>query len=77
MPPIPIPKPSYLAGCEYLGAFSSERRWRTHGGDRIFTWDCRHGEIEVFNKRGRHLGVIDSINGNQIKDAVPGRKINV
>ena len=35
-----------------------------------------HGEIEVFNKRGWHIMVLDS-EGNYIKDAVKGRRINV
>lgn len=73
----PIPKPSYLEDCEYLGAFSGERRWRSSDGKRIFTWDSLHGEIEVFNRRGRHLGAIDPIHGNLIKDPVPGRTIDV
>lgn len=73
----PIPKPSFLDGCDYLGAFSGERRWRSSDGKRIFTWDGLHGEIEVFNKRGRHLGAIHPIHGNLLKDAVPGRTIDV
>jgi hypothetical protein len=74
---IPIPKPSILNGCDYLGAFSGERRWRSRDGKRIFTWDSLHGEIEVFNKRGRHLGAIHPVHGNLLKDAVPGRTIDV
>lgn len=77
MTAIQIPKPSFLDGCEHLGAFSGERRWRSFDGKRIFTWDSLHGEIEVFNKRGRHLGAIDPAHGNLLKDAVPGRTINV
>ncbi len=77
MTPVPIPKPSYLDGCDYLGAFNSERRWRSKDGKRVFTWDSLHGEIEVFNKRGRHLGALDALDGHQTKSAVPGRTINV
>lgn len=77
MPPVPIPKPSFLDGCDYLGAFNGERRWRSKDGKRVFTWDSLHGEIEVFNKRGRHLGALDALNGNKTKSAVPGRTIDV
>ena len=77
MAPKPIPKPSYLDGCEPLGVFGSERRWRSADGKRIYTWDSLHGEIEVFNKRGNHLGVIEAIHGHVIKEAVRGRKIDV
>jgi len=75
--PKPIPRPSILDGCTPLGAFNKERRWRSADGNRIYTWDSLHGEIEVFNKRGRHLGAVDPITGSLVKDAVPGRKINV
>jgi hypothetical protein len=77
MPPKSIPKPSFFDGCEYLGVYSGERRWRSVDRKRIYTWDSLHGEVEVFNNRGRHLGAIDAINGNLIKDPVPGRKIDV
>jgi hypothetical protein len=42
----------------------------------LFTWDSLHGEIEVYNGRGKHLGVMDA-NGKVIKTAVEGRKIDV
>jgi hypothetical protein len=43
----------------------------------LYTWDALHGEVEVFNARGKHLGVIDAKSGDWIKVAVPGRKIDV
>lgn len=72
-----IPRPSILDDFEYIGARSGERRWRSNGGKRIYTWDSVHGEVEVFNARGKHLGVLDPITGKQIKLAVPGRTIDV
>ncbi len=44
--------------------------------DKYYMWDGLHGEIEVYNKRGYHIMVLDPY-GNKIKDAVRGRKINV
>jgi len=41
-----------------------------------YTWDSLHGELEIFNKNGRHLGVADPITGALIKPAVRGRKIS-
>lgn len=73
---IPIPKPSFLDECESLGAFNNQKRWRSKDGKRLYTWDSLHGEIEVFNIRGKHLGVLN-IKGDLIKDAVKGRKIEV
>ena len=73
----PIPKPSFLDGMELLGAISGEKRWRSPDGKRLYTWDALHGEIEVFNARGRHLGVLHPLTGELIKEAVRGRKIDV
>jgi len=72
----PIPKPSYLDECESLGAINGEKRWRSKDGTRLYTWDGFHGEIEVFNNRGRHLGVKNA-QGDYIKGAIKGRKIDV
>ncbi len=73
----PVPKPSLLDECEYLGFVHGEKRWCSLDGERIYTWDGLHGEIEVFNSRGKHIGVYDPINGRLIKPAKKGRKINV
>ncbi|MSO99557.1 MAG: hypothetical protein EXR07_00685 [Acetobacteraceae bacterium] len=72
----PVPKPSYLDQCDYLGFVHGDRRWRSKNGNRLFTWDELHGEIEVFNVRGRHLGSLDPA-GSLIKEAVPGRWVDV
>lgn len=72
-----IPKPSILDVCDYLGFKYGCLRWRTPDGKRIYTWDSLHGEIEVFNCRGKHLGVIDPMTGLPLKPAVAGRTIDV
>mgnify|MGYP003337888054 FL=1 len=77
MPPIPVPRPSFLDLCERLGYIHGERRWRHPYKDWILTWDSLHGEIEAFNHRGRHVAVLDSMTGAAIKDHRPGRRIRV
>lgn len=72
----PIPKPSYLDQCEYLGFVHGTRRWRSEDGQRLFEWDPFHGEIEVYNKRGAHMAVYDHT-GKLIKPPVKGRRIDV
>ncbi|RSB46611.1 MULTISPECIES: colicin E3/pyocin S6 family cytotoxin [Brevundimonas] len=72
-----IPQPSILDDLEELGFIEGSKRWRSFDGKRLYTWDALHGEVEVFNKRGRHLGVQDPQTGDFIKDAVPGRSIKV
>lgn len=73
---IPVPKPSFPDQCIYVGAASGEKRWKSKDLKRIYTWDSLHGEIEVFNKRGKHLGVLNT-EGELIKEAVKGRTIDV
>ena len=71
------PKPCFLDQQDYMGYRHGQQLWRSHDGDRYYTWDSLHGEIEVFNKRGRHLGAADAVTGVLIKEAVKGRKIDV
>ncbi|MGD6943437.1 colicin E3/pyocin S6 family cytotoxin [Cytobacillus gottheilii] len=73
----PVPKPSILDNCEVVKIIGGRKLWLSEAGDRFYTWDSLHGEIEVFNKRGRHYGVLDPITGVQIKPPVKGRKIDV
>lgn len=71
------PSPCYLDSFEKFRLISSVQVWISGAGDRFYTWDSLHGEIEVFNKRGRHLGVLHASTGVVIKDAVHGRRINL
>jgi hypothetical protein len=71
------PTPCFLDECEALGFVHGERRWRSHNGRRLYTWDDFHGEIEVFTKRGVHLGAADAVTGIVFKPAKKGRTIDV
>lgn len=62
----PKPSPCFLDDKESLGAKSGQRVWRSLDKERLYTWDVLHGEIEVFNKRGRHLGALDAVTGDLI-----------
>jgi hypothetical protein len=73
--PVPVPDSGFVAKLEYLGCPQGRRRYRSD--DRIYEWDSLHGELEVYNKRGRHLGVLDGVTGEEIKSAVRGRRIDV
>ncbi|CAF1250843.1 unnamed protein product [Rotaria sp. Silwood1] len=50
---------------------------RNKKGDQFYQWDYTHGDIEVYNKRGEHLGCIDGKTGDWTKPAVKGRTIDV
>lgn len=71
------PTPCFLDECEALGFVHGSRRWRSLDGMRLYTWDDFHGEVEVFTRRGSHLGAADPVTGVIFKLAVKGRKIDV
>lgn len=48
-------------------------RWDLPSGD-FAEWDSQHGEVEIYDKRGKHKGVVDPKTGAKIKPAVPGRR---
>lgn len=74
---VPMPSPCFLDECEFLGFIGGSKRWRSRDGKRLYTWDALHGEIEVFTKRGFHLGAADAHTGIPFKSAVKGRRIDV
>jgi hypothetical protein len=72
----PIQKPSFLDQCGYLGYIEGERRSRGADG-RLYKWDAPHGEIELFDKQGRHRGAIDPVSGDAREPTREGRRIRV
>lgn len=74
---IPRPKPCFLDGCEVIKVIGNKKVWSNKERTRFFTWDSLHGEIEAFDSTGRHLGVLNAITGDLIKDAIRGRKLDV
>jgi len=50
---------------------------RSSDGERLYEWDRLHGEVEVYDKRGYHLGAANAASGETIKHAQPGRRIDV
>ncbi len=77
MPYFSIPENSILEAYEYLGMRNGQRMWRSASKKRCYTWDGLHGEVEVFNKQGYHLGTMDPLTGEWIKDAIKGRRCDV
>jgi hypothetical protein len=49
-------------------------RWREPDGT-ILEWDSRHGAVEKYTKKGRHLGEFDPDTGAQLKQADPRRRV--
>jgi hypothetical protein len=74
MPPKSRPPNCFLNDFEHF-IRDGKAVWKD--GTRLYTWDSQHGEVEVFDKRGYHLGVADAESGQLFKPAVKGRRIRV
>ena len=66
-----------IARGKFLPGKLEEWKRLTAEAMHIYTWDSLHGEIEVFDRRGHHLGAAHPVSGVLFKGAVKGRKIDV
>ncbi|MCC6179565.1 MAG: hypothetical protein IT305_30005 [Chloroflexi bacterium] len=70
----PVWDTEFTRGLRHARSKSGRRRWIDAAG-QIYEFDPSHGgELEVYDRRGRHIGVMN-LNGNWIKPAVSGRRI--
>ncbi len=56
------------------GGGNLRKRWKTSKGI-IFEWDSQHGMVEMYDRRGRHLGEYDPETGKQTKPADKTRNV--
>ncbi|WP_282364577.1 colicin E3/pyocin S6 family cytotoxin [Pseudomonas sp. PS01297] len=56
------------------GGGAKRKRWTIDSG-KILEWDLQHGAVEMYDKRGRHLGEFDPNTGEQTKSADTNRRI--
>lgn len=73
---LPIPKPSILDNCKAVSIEGGKKVYKDVSESRYYTWDSLHGELEVFNKKGAHLGAANPLTGVMIKCPVKGRRIS-
>ncbi|MDC0712253.1 colicin E3/pyocin S6 family cytotoxin [Stigmatella sp. ncwal1] len=59
------------------GTGKLRKRWVDADNGWILEWDYRHGTVEKYDRRGRHLGEFDPSTGKQTKPADPSRKIEL
>ena len=69
------PDSEFLGQVRASGTFMASGVGEIRRAAMLYTWDVLHGEIEIFNLRGRHLGVADPMTGDLIKPARKGRRI--
>jgi Cytotoxic len=75
MSQIPRPSPCYLDRMDKWRVINGVQVWRSLDRRRLYTWDGLHGEIEVFDQNGYHLGALNAVAGTLIKDAIQGRRL--
>jgi hypothetical protein len=73
----PRPSPCYLDRFAVWKIIAGRKVWRNTEGTRLYSWDPLHGEIEVFDDRGFHLGAIHAVTGRLIKEADHGKRLYV
>lgn len=74
---VPKPRPCFLDKFKKSHICGDRQVYVDPDEGVYYTWDSMHGEIEVFNSRGIHLGVVDAVYGKNIKPAVRGRRISL
>jgi hypothetical protein len=75
-----IPAPKFLEGfpdavpvkpkTPVQGGGGLRKRWKDNESN-IYEWDSRHGTIEKYDRKGKHLGEFDPLTGEQMKPANP------
>jgi hypothetical protein len=66
----------FLGTLQRTRSRSQRKRW-LGANDQIYEEDTQHGELEKYNRRGKHEGVVDPDTGEIIKGPVKGRTIEV
>ena len=74
LPGVPDAKPSKPKTPKQGGNSGKRRRWKDSEGN-IYEWDYQHGDVEKYDKRGKHKGSIDPNTGKQTKPPVKGRTV--
>ncbi|HEY0280036.1 MAG TPA: colicin E3/pyocin S6 family cytotoxin [Solirubrobacterales bacterium] len=73
---VPRPDPCFLDRLIKVSRAGGQR-WRNEDGNRFYEWDGLHGEIEVYNQRGIHMGTLNAETGRREKGPKKGRRIDV
>jgi len=54
-----------------------QQRWISEDGTQIYEWDELHGEIEMYNRRGKVVSILNSDGSVSSKKIKAGRTIDV
>ena len=75
--PVRRPQPSILDDMIRFGVRDGRQVWRNADTTRYYTWDSLHGEVEVFDKQGWHLGAAHALSGDLLKEAEKTRRLRL
>lgn len=70
----PLPESGFVDRLDRLKR-QGGKRWRDTTSGWLYEHDPLHGDLEVYNSRGRHLGSADPVTGELIKPPEKGRRI--
>ena len=73
LPAFPDAKPAKKK-TQRQGGGGKRMRWKDKK-KKIYEWDYQHGTVEVYNKRGKHIGEFDPETGEQLKDKDKTREV--
>ncbi|MNE66487.1 Cytotoxic [compost metagenome] len=73
---IPRPRPSIIDRLTVAFIEGGRKYYFDPAERRYYSWDSLHGEFEVFNSQGFHLGAACPKTGAMLKPAVRGRRIH-
>lgn len=71
----PRPEPSIVSGFRVAFVEGQRKYYFDTVELRYYSWDSLHGEFEVFDRRGFHLGSVCPTTDVTLKPAVRGRRI--
>ena len=69
-------KGEFVDGLTRAKSKSQRRRWSGAKG-QVYEEDTQHGELEKYNRRGKHKGSVDPATGEILKGPVKGRTIEM
>jgi hypothetical protein len=71
--PAPLHLPAFphaqrVRGKTVMPGGGLRQRWKSRSGT-IYEWDCQQGRVEVYDRRGRHVGEFDPDTGARTRPA--------
>jgi hypothetical protein len=78
--PAPLQLPAFpnairVRGKTAMPGGGLRQRWKNRAGS-IYEWDYRHGRVEVYDRRGRHIGKCGPVTGVRTQPPNPDYQVD-